>query len=115
MTQAVNLANFANYLDSSGGVSPNALNAPVPISKGGTGQTSASAARTALGLQIGTDIPAVDGTGATGTWNINITGTTGSFSTTNWTVEQVGTNLVFKYNGATVAQITSSGVITSQP
>jgi hypothetical protein len=29
MTQAVNLANFANYLDSSGGVSPSALSSPI--------------------------------------------------------------------------------------
>lgn len=50
MTQAVNLANFANSLDSSGAVSPFVLNAPVPISKGGTGQTTATAARTALGI-----------------------------------------------------------------
>jgi hypothetical protein len=50
MTQAVNLANFANNLDSSGGVSPSALNAPTPIAKGGTASTTASAARTALGV-----------------------------------------------------------------
>jgi hypothetical protein len=50
MTQAVNLANFANNLDSSGGVSPSALNAAVPIAKGGTNSTTTSAARTALGL-----------------------------------------------------------------
>jgi len=50
MTQAVNLANFANNLDSSGGVNPSALNAAVPIVKGGTNSTTASAARTALGV-----------------------------------------------------------------
>jgi hypothetical protein len=50
MTQAVNMANFANNLDSSGGVNPSALNAAVPISKGGTNSTTASAARTALGV-----------------------------------------------------------------
>jgi hypothetical protein len=75
MTQAVNLANFANNLDSSGGVSPSALNGAVTIAKGGTGATTASAARTALGLAIGTDIPSLTGTGASGTWGINISGT----------------------------------------
>jgi hypothetical protein len=50
MTQAVNLANFANSLDSSGGVSPSSLNSQVPISKGGTGATTAAAARTNLGV-----------------------------------------------------------------
>lgn len=54
MTQAVNLANFANSLDSSGGVAPTVLNAAVPITKGGTGQATASAARTALGVDYTT-------------------------------------------------------------
>lgn len=44
MTQAISLANFANNLDSSGGLNPNALNAATPISKGGTGGTTAAAA-----------------------------------------------------------------------
>jgi len=50
MTQAVNLANFANSLDSSGGLSPSALNTTVPLSKGGTNATTAAGARTNLGL-----------------------------------------------------------------
>jgi len=54
MTQAVNLANFANSVDSSGGVAPTVLNAAVPITKGGTGQATASAARTALGVDYTT-------------------------------------------------------------
>jgi hypothetical protein len=49
MTQAVNLANFANSLDSSGGVNPAALNSTVPIAKGGTNASTAAAARTNLG------------------------------------------------------------------
>lgn len=48
MTQAMNLANFSNYLDSSGQVAPTVLNAAVPVSKGGTGATTAAAARTNL-------------------------------------------------------------------
>lgn len=58
MTQAMNLANFSNYLDASGQVAPTVLNAVVPISKGGTASATASAARTALGLAIGTDVAA---------------------------------------------------------
>jgi hypothetical protein len=96
MTQAINLANFSNSLDSSGGVPPTQLNAPVPVSKGGTGASTASVARTnlgsttvgdavfiatstanarsAIGAVIGTDIPSPTGTGASGTWGINVTG-----------------------------------------
>lgn len=48
MTQAINLANFSNSLDTSGQVSPSVLNAPVPVSKGGTNATTAAAARTSL-------------------------------------------------------------------
>jgi len=58
MTQAMNLANFSNFLDVSGQMSPTVLNAVVPISKGGTASATASAARTALGLAIGTDVAA---------------------------------------------------------
>jgi hypothetical protein len=42
MTQAMNLANFSNYLDTSGQIAPTVLNAPVPVSKGGTGGTTAT-------------------------------------------------------------------------
>jgi len=48
MTQAINLANFANSLDTSGQVPPTQLNAPVPISKGGTNATTAAGARANL-------------------------------------------------------------------
>ena len=42
MTQAMNLANFSNYLDSSGQVAPTVLNAPVPVSKGGSGASTST-------------------------------------------------------------------------
>jgi len=42
MTQAMNLANFSNYLDASGQVAPTVLNAAVPVSKGGSGATTAT-------------------------------------------------------------------------
>jgi len=96
MTQAMNLANFSNSLDSAGGVPPTQLNSVVPISKGGTNASTASAARTslgsttvgdavfiaasqnaaqsAMGVVVGTNVPSPTGTGASGTWAINITG-----------------------------------------
>ena len=113
MTQAFNLSQLANNLNSSGQLdATDGLVNAVPVANGGTGASTASAARGNL------DVPATDGTDATGTWDINISGSAGSVSslvTTNFTVEQVGTNLVFKYNGSVVAQITSTGVVTSMP
>jgi hypothetical protein len=107
MTQAMNLANFANSLDSSGGVPPSQLNAPVTIAKGGTNAATASAARTNL------DVPQTTGTGATGTWNINALGSAGSLATTNFTITQVGTDLLIKYGATTIVTITSTGAITA--
>jgi hypothetical protein len=52
------------------------------IGSGGTNATTASDARTNLGLAIGTDIPALDGTGATGTWNIDVLGSAGTITST---------------------------------
>lgn len=130
MTQAVNLANFANNLDSSGGLNPSALNAATPVSKGGTGSTTAAAARTALGLAIGSDVPSPTGTGASGTWGINISGNAATATsatsatdatnatkliTANFTIEESGGVLLIKYGATTVASISSTGVITSQP
>jgi len=117
MTQAMNLANFANSLDTSGGVPPTQLNSPVPISKGGTNASTASAARTSLGLAIGTDVPAPNGTGATGTWPISITGnasgSAASLATANFTISQSGASLLIQYAGVTIVTISSTGVITS--
>ena len=117
MTQAMNLANFSNSLDTSGGVPPTQLNAVVPLSKGGTNAATASAARTNLGLAIGTDVPSPTGTGASGTWSINVTGnaggSAGSLATTNFTITQVGTSLLIKYGTTTIVTITSTGAITA--
>jgi hypothetical protein len=103
MTQAMNLANFANSLDSSGGVPPSQLNAPVTIAKGGTNAATASAARTNL------DVPQTTGTGATGNWPINATG----LATTNFSVLESGGNLIIKYGATTIVTISSTGTISA--
>lgn len=106
MTQAVNLANFANNLDSSGGLNPSALNAATPISKGGTGATTASAARTALGVAIGTDVPSLTGSGASGTWTINVTGNAATATTAN------ALNSSLSYSSGAFTANTSSATTT---
>ena len=107
MTQAINLANFSNSLDTSGGVPPTQLNAVVPISKGGTNASTASAARTSL------DVPQTNGTSATGTWPINISGSTPTLATTNFTIQESGGNLIIKYGATTIVTISSAGAIVA--
>jgi hypothetical protein len=108
MTQAVNLANFANNLDTSGGVNPSALNAAVPISKGGTGDVTAAGARTNLGLVIGTNVPSPTGTGASGTWPISISGN----AATATTASNGGVTSVNGLTGA-VTVTSNPGTVTS--
>ena len=114
MTQAFNLSQLANNLNSSGQLdATDGLTNAVPVANGGTGASTASAA------QVNLDVPATDGTGATGEWPIDISGNAATasaataFSTTNWTIEQSGLNLVFKYNGVTVGTISNVGAITA--
>jgi hypothetical protein len=99
MTQAFNLSQLANNLNSSGQLdATDGLVNAVPVVNGGTGASSASAARTNLA------VPSVSGSGATGTWDIDISGnsdTTVKVVTTNWTVEEVSGQLLFKYGGVT--------------
>jgi len=69
MTQAFNLSQLANNLDSTGRVdATDGLVNAVPVLNGGTGASSAGAARTNL------NVPGRDGESATGTWPINISG-----------------------------------------
>ena len=87
---------------------------------GGTGATTTSGARTNLGLVIGTDVLAPNGSAASltsfPTLNQNTTGTAAStpkLLTTNFTIEESGGKLIFKYGATTIASMDSTGLITS--
>jgi len=105
MTQAFNLSQLANNLNSSGQLdATDGLVNAVPVANGGTGASSETAARTNL------NVPSRSGADATGTWEINISGNADtatnagaadSLATTNWTVVESGGQLLFKYGGVT--------------
>lgn len=71
------------------------------VGAGGTNATTASVARTNLGLAIGTDIPSPTGTGASGIWSIDVTGTSANV-----------TGTVAVANGGTGAT-TAAGALTN--
>ena len=89
------------------------------VADGGTGASDAATARTNLG------VPANNGTGATGTWAISISGNAGTATTAttatsatkiansgSWSVEVSGTDLLFKYNGTNKGKLDTSGDFT---
>ena len=89
------------------------------VADGGTGASDAATARTNL------DVPANNGTGATGTWAISISGNAGTATSAtsatsatkiansgSWSVEVSGTDLLFKYNGTNKGKLDTSGNFT---
>jgi hypothetical protein len=100
MTQAMNLANFSNYLDASGQVAPSALNAPVPVSKGGTGGT----ASTGTGNVVLATSPAIS--------NPSISG--GTFSSPTLATPALGTPASGVMTNVTGLSLTT-GVINTLP
>lgn len=104
MTQAYNLSQLANNLNSTGQLdAQDGLVNAVPIANGGTGASNQANARSNL------DVPSTSGSGATGNWNIKSAG----IQTANFTVEEIGGKLIFKYGATTIASMNSTGIFTS--
>ena len=98
MTQAYNLSQLANNLNSSGQLdATDGLVNAVPVANGGTGASTSAGARTNL------DVPSTTGGGASGNWNINAATATSvsKLQSASWTIQEVGGQLLFQYGGVT--------------
>lgn len=92
------------------------LGTALPITSGGTAATTASGARTNL------DVPSTTGSGASGTWGINVSGnsatvtngvyTSGSYSNPSWITALAGSKISGNISGS-AAGLTSTLAIAS--
>lgn len=90
------------------------------ILNGGTGASDAAGARANL------SVPSSTGSGASGTWGINITGNAATatsatnatnatnLAAANFSIVQSGSDLLIRYNGADIIRITSTGAIVAE-
>jgi hypothetical protein len=111
MTQAFNLSQLANNLNTSGQLdATDGLVNAVPVTNGGTGASTASAARTNL------SVPSLTGTGASGTWGISISGNaataTSATSATNATNATNATYATTAGNGGVTSVDTITGAVS---